>query len=130
MVPFPVLHFLINARVRDRTNVWRHFAHFLKLFKRLLCHLHRYTSPSTCMYATRGYNGYLLAYFWILFCEGHTLRMPIPSYLLKFPQNLAFISLIHRPSPSFPSLTVWLSRRRPGTFSVSDIMGRKGEERN
>ena len=105
------------------------FGDFLKLFKRLLCHLHCYTLPSTCMYTTRGYSGYLLAYFWILFCVRHTLCMRIPSYLLKFPQNLAIVSLIHRPSPSFPSLAVWLSWKGPGTFSVSDITGRKGVER-
>ena len=29
--------------------------------------------------ATRGYNGYLLAYLRIFFCARHTLRMRIPS---------------------------------------------------
>ena len=38
----------------------------------------------------------------------------------------ALVSLIPSPSRSFPSLAVWLSRRRPGAFShVSDIRGRK-----
>ena len=36
------------------------------------------------------------------------------------------VSLVSRPSSSFPSLAVWLSRRGPGTFSdVSDVMDRE-----
>ena len=34
------------------------------------------------IHATRGYNGYLLAYFRIFFCARHTLRMRIPSYYM------------------------------------------------
>ena len=40
----------------------------------------RYLVPSTShLHATRGYNGNLLAYFWIFFCTRHTLHMRIPS---------------------------------------------------
>ena len=39
-----------------------------------------YLIPSTSyQHATRGYNGYLVAYFRIFFCTRHTLRMHIPS---------------------------------------------------
>ena len=39
-----------------------------------------YLVPSAWhLHATRGYNGYQIAYFRIFFCARHTLRMRIPS---------------------------------------------------
>ena len=38
------------------------------------------TALPSSLLLTRGYNGYLLAYFRISFCARHTLRMRIPSY--------------------------------------------------
>ena len=35
------------------------------------------------LHATRGYNGYLLAYFRIFLCASHTLRMRIPSIRMR-----------------------------------------------
>ena len=51
------------------------------------------------LHAIRGYNGYLLAYFWIFFCARHTLRMCIPScryYLLPVNEvKMAQLSSSH-----------------------------------
>ena len=83
-----------KAKAKSRTDTRTTLAHFLKLVRPPLCpaisrpqHLY-----STYMHTTRGYNGYLLAYFQIFFCARHTLRMRIPS--IKF-YNLPSCLLLH-----------------------------------
>ena len=58
------------------------------------------TLPSSLLYlvsntwhlhTTCGYNGYVLAYFWIFFCTRHTLCMRIPSIYVC----IAFMSCRH-----------------------------------
>ena len=55
--------------IQGESRVALHLAHFLKLFRPSLCHLHCYLHVVT----------YLLAYSRIFFCARHTLHMCIPS---------------------------------------------------
>ena len=67
-------------------RVWqiltRYFAHFLKLFRRPLCHLHRYISSP----ALRTNTLYVIStcILGIFFCAKHTLRMRIPVYMYVY----------------------------------------------
>ena len=62
--------------IQGESRVALHLAHFLKLFRPPLGHLHRYL------------HGYLLAYFRIFFSARHILRMRIPSSLVSLVQCL------------------------------------------
>ena len=62
--------------IQGESRVTLHLAHFLKLIRPPLGHLHRYL------------HGYLLAYFRIFFSARHILRMRIPSSLVSLVQCL------------------------------------------
>ena len=77
--------------------------------------------------------GLLMRGQWYSWCLSPGSKPTFPGQL---PEKKMFILLFGewnsialfpaRPSLSFPSLAVWLSRRGPGTFShVSDVTGRK-----
>ena len=73
---------IASEESRAKERVWqiltRYFAHFLKLFRPPLCHLHRYISSPAPRTRTLHMDIYLhiSGYF---FCMRHTLRMRIPS---------------------------------------------------
>ena len=64
--------------IQGESRVTLHLAHFLKLFRPPLGHLHCYL------------HGYLLAY---LFCARHILRMHIPSSLVSLVQCLVWLEV-------------------------------------
>jgi len=57
--------------IQGESTVALHLAHFLKLFRPPLCHLHRNLHVVT--------TDIYFAYFRIFFCARHTLHMLIPS---------------------------------------------------